>query len=279
MPANWRVFLGPNMSILSVNTNAIFSALGGGSPLSIINSVLHPSYSIRQSGAAEIALEFSGMASIQPSGSASITTAPVEQGKYQSINKVLRPGRVIAEIVIDGLTGFSGAVPNIFDLTLVSQSDTLDRIQKMLVATSLYDIDTPKGAYTGYDLIDYAYSVSSTRGVTMLVVHLVFQEVIQVAEVSLSSAATGTCPVNDANSSSPTGTSSQQTTGGTKGTTLDDLSQAWGRLNDDLGGVADSVSAGFTSAMDTVTHSLKEVGSSTGEKVTGLVSAISKGVT
>lgn len=279
MPANWRVFLGPNMSILNVNTNAIFSALGGASPLSIINSVLHPSYSIRKSGTAEIALEFSGLAAIQPSGSATITTAPVEQGKYQSINKVLRPGRVIAEIVIDGLTGFSGAVPNIFDLTLISQSATLDTIKKMLVATALYDIDTPKDTYTGYDLIDYAYSVSSSRGVTMLVVHLVFQEALSVAEVSLSNAATSTCPVNDASSNSPTGTSSQQTTGGTQGSTLDDLSQAWGRLKDDIGEATDGVSASFTSAMNTVNMALQDAGSSASDKMKSLVTSISKAVT
>ncbi|TXE25871.1 hypothetical protein [Serratia ureilytica] len=267
------------MSILDVNTNAIFSALGGASPLSIINSVLHPSYSIRKTGSATVALEFSGMASIQPSGSAAITTAPIEQGKYQSINKVMRPGRVIAEIVIDGLTGFSGAVPNIFDLTLVSQSDTLTTIRNMLGSTELYDIDTPKDTYTGYDLIDYAYSVSSTRGVTMLVVHLVFQEVIQMMGVTLNSEVSGTCLITDEYSSSPTGTSSKQTTGGTQASTLDNLSQTWGRLKDDIGEATDAVSSGFTSAMDTVNKTLNEVGSSAVDKSKELVASISKAVT
>jgi len=267
------------MSILDVNTNAIFSALGGASPLSIINSVLHPSYSIRKAGSATVALKFSGMASIQPSGSAAITTAPIEQGKYQSINKVMRPGRVIAEIVIDGLTGYSGDIPNIFDLTLVSQSDTLSTIRNMLISTELYDIDTPKDTYIGYDLIDYAYSVSSTRGVTMLVVHLVFQEVIQMAEVTLTGDAVGSCPITDESSNSSMGTSSKQTTGGTKGGTLDNLSKTWGRLQGDLGEATDAISSGFTSAMDTVNQALSDVGSSATEKMKGLVTTISKGVT
>lgn len=271
------------MSILSVNTNAIFNVIGGGSPLSIINSFLHPSYSIRKSGDSATALEFSGMASIQPSGSAAIITAPVEQGKYQAINKVLRPGRVIAEIVIDGLTGFSGAIPNIFDLTLVSQSNTLNTIKDMLTSVELYDIDTPKDTYTGYDLVDYAYSVTSQRGVTMLVVHLVFQQVIDQMEVTLSSTISGTCLTTDPKSNSAIGTGASIKPGCTQGTTVDDLSASWGRLKTDLGGAigdaTDSVASSFTSAMDTVNKSLSEVGNSSTNKLGSLVNDLSKGIT
>ena len=56
------------MGILELNTADIFNAIGGGSPLSIIDSVLHPQYVIRDSKTGDVALEFSGMASIQPSG-------------------------------------------------------------------------------------------------------------------------------------------------------------------------------------------------------------------
>jgi hypothetical protein len=91
--------------------------------LSIINSVLGSSYVIRYNGTSDVALEFSGLASIQPGGRASITNAPVEEGKYQSINKVREPRRVRCAIIIDGLTGYSGSIPDIFSFTLTSQSD------------------------------------------------------------------------------------------------------------------------------------------------------------
>lgn len=109
------------MSILSLNTADIFNAIGGGSPLSIIDSVLHPQYVIRNSKTNAVALEFSGMASIQPGGRAQITNAPVENGKYQSINKVKEPSLVRCEIIITGLTGLTGSIPNIFDLTFTSR--------------------------------------------------------------------------------------------------------------------------------------------------------------
>ncbi|MGO3395735.1 MAG: hypothetical protein ACTINL_04455 [Serratia proteamaculans] len=270
------------MSILSVNTNAIFNVIGGGSPLSIINSFLHPSYSIRKSGDSATALEFSGMASIQPSGSAAIITAPVEKGRYQAINKVLRPGRVIAEIVINGLTGYSGKIPNIFDLTLTSQSDTLNTIKDMLTSVELYDIDTPKDTYTGYDLVDYAYSVTSQRGVTLLVVHLVFQQVIEQMEVTLSSKSGSKQQTTDSQSNSGTGTGASTKPGGTKGTTLSDLSKSWGNLKKDVGDFAskitDPITSGFTSAMGTVTKSLTEVGNSATNKLDVLVKDISKAV-
>ncbi|EFA6073982.1 hypothetical protein C5063_004835, partial [Escherichia coli] len=96
------------MGIIDLNTADIFNAIGGGSPLSIIDSVLHPQYVIRDRETGEVALEFSGMASVQPSGRAQITNAPVEKGKYQSINKVKKPARVRCAIIVNGLTGFSG---------------------------------------------------------------------------------------------------------------------------------------------------------------------------
>ena len=176
------------MSIIDLNTADIFNAIGGGSPLSIIDSVLHPQYVIRYNETSFVALEFSGMVSIQPSGRAQITNAPVEGGKYQSINKVKEPGVIRCEIVISGLTGFSGSIPNIFDLTLTSQSEALRTIKVMLETTGLYDIETPKETFISYDLIDHGYEVNSQRGVSLLTVYLYFQEVMQQMEVVLSGA-------------------------------------------------------------------------------------------
>ncbi|AJI94791.1 hypothetical protein BD65_2926 [Yersinia ruckeri] len=82
------------------------------------------------------------MASIQPSAGASVVTAPIENGGYQSINKVARPGKVICDVVISGLTGLTGFQTNIFDLAFISQSDALTTIKEMIDSAKLYDIDT-----------------------------------------------------------------------------------------------------------------------------------------
>ncbi|WP_440863094.1 phage baseplate protein [Symbiopectobacterium purcellii] len=176
------------MSIISLNTADIFNAIGGGSPLSIINSVLHPQYVIRKHKSSEVALNFSGMVSIQPSGRAQITTAPVEGGKYQSINKVKEPSIVRCAIVISGLTGFSGSIPNLFDLTFTSQSRVLETIKSMLETAEVYDIETPKETLTSYDLVDHSYEVTSQHNVSLLTISLYFQEVMQQMVVSLSGA-------------------------------------------------------------------------------------------
>ncbi|EPX0467259.1 hypothetical protein ACWV3V_004973, partial [Escherichia coli] len=174
------------MGIIDLNTADIFNAIGGGSPLSIIDSVLHPQYVIRDRETGEVALEFSGMASVQPSGRAQITNAPVEKGKYQSINKVKEPARVRCAIIVNGLTGFSSNIPNIFDLTFTSQNSTLNTIKTMLSSAKTYDIETPKETLESFDLVDHYYEVNSQKGVTLLTVYLDFQEVIQQMEVILS---------------------------------------------------------------------------------------------
>lgn len=271
------------MSIIDINTSDIFNAIGGGSPLSIIDSVLHPSYSIRNHGLATTALEFSGMASIQPSAGANIVTAPIENGKYQSINKVARPGRVVCDVVVTGLTGLTGSLPNIFDLTFTSQSDVLTTIKSMIASTDLYDIDTPKDVYESYDLVDYSYSVNSKRGVSMLVVSLIFEEVRQQMDVFLSSNQSKTSPTNDMIQGGVTGVGSNATQGAASTSTLDGLKKSWTNLKTAVGETASevtgSISAGFTSAVKTVQEPLLKATTSATNSATSLVNLIKGAIT
>ncbi|MFP1780323.1 phage baseplate protein [Lonsdalea quercina] len=266
------------MSIIDLNTADIFSAIGGGSPLSIIDSILHPSYSIRNHGASTTALSFSGMMSIQPSGGARIVTAPIENGKYQSINKVARPGRVVCDIVISGLTGLSGSVPNIFDLTLTSQSSTLSTIKEMIDSANLYDIDTPKDTYESYDLVDYTYTVNSKRGVSLLVVSLAFEEVRQQMEVSLSSTQSKNKLTNDEKQSGLTGVGGVTKQGSVNEAKIDGLKKSWSNLSNALSETAtkvtDQISSGITSAAETVKGPLAETATAVTDKATDLVKSI-----
>ncbi|WP_023640357.1 hypothetical protein [Dickeya zeae] len=271
------------MSILSLNTADIFNAIGGGSPLSIIDSVLHPQYVIRSSSDDSVALEFSGMASIQPSGRAQITTATVEGGKYQSINKVKEPGVVRCEIIVTGLTGYSGSIPNIFDLTFISQRDVLSTIKTMLETASTYNIETPKETLESYDLIDHSYEVNSQRGVTMLTIYLYFQEVMQQMEVVISGAQSGSKPTDDPKSQSGTGVGSTTKDAGSTPSTVDELGKSWASLkssvSDITNNVTSAVKTGFQSALDTVSKPVLEVANSATQKAAELAKNINEAIT
>lgn len=271
------------MSILSLNTADIFNAIGGGSPLSIINGILHPQYVIRDNETGEVALEFSGMASVQPGGRAQITNAPVEKGQYQSINKVREPSVVRCAIIISGLTGFTGTIPNIFDLSFTSQNSSLKTIKEMLANAKVYDIETPKETLTSYDLVDHDYEVNSQRGVSMLTVYLVFQEVIQQMEVVLSGSQTENKPTDDAVSQGVTGTGSSIQQAGAKPSTLDSLNKSWSSLKKSVGDITtsatDTITAGFKSALETVSEPVLDVANSATEKLATLAKDISANIT
>lgn len=254
------------MSIFSINTAAIFNAIGGGSPLSIINSSIGPQYAIRDGKTGAVALEFSGMASIQPSGRAQITTAPVEKGQYQSINKVKEPSIVRCEIIVTGLTGFSGGLPNIFDLTFTSQSDVLKRIKDMLAGAYTYDIETPKETLVSYDLTDHSYEVSHDRGVSMLRIYLYFQEVMQQMEVILSGPQAYKQCTKDEISQGTTGVGGLVKQAESKPSALDELGKSWSSLKKSVGDASDNitknVTSGLQSALKTVSEPAIEVANS-----------------
>lgn len=272
------------MSIIDLNIADIFNAIGGGSPLSIIDSALNPVYAIRKHGSSEVALEFSGMASLQPNGRAQITNAPVEDGQYQSINKVKEPSRVRCEIIIKGLTGFTGSVPNIFDLTFTSQNSTLNTIKTMLSGHDIYDIETPKETLPSYDLVGHSYDVNSKRGVTLLTIFLEFQEVMQQMEVVLSGAQSEKQPTDDKKNNGITGAGAPVKDAGATPSTVDSLSKSWSSLktslsNVTLRNVTETITTGFQSAMDTVSKPIFEVADSATQKADELVKNISGNVT
>ncbi|EOC8685922.1 hypothetical protein [Enterobacter roggenkampii] len=271
------------MSIIDLNTADIFNAIGGGSPLSIIDSVLHPQYVIRDSTTGAVALEFSGMASIQPSGRAQITNAPVEGGKYQSINKVKEPSVVRCEIIVTGLTGFSGGIPNIFDLTFTSQSSVLETIKTMLSTANTYDIETPKETLESYDLVDHSYEVNSQRGVSMLTIYLYFQEVMQQMEVVLSGAQSETKPTNDSVSQGVTGMGASTKDAGSTPSTVDELGKSWSSLKTSVSGIAktasNAISTSFQSALDTVSKPILDVTNSATQKAAELAKEINENIT
>lgn len=270
------------MSIIDLNTADIFNAIGGGSPLSIIDSVLHPQYVIRYHETSFVALEFSGLASIQPEGRAQITNAPVEDGKYQSINKVKDPSRVRCSVIINGLTGFDGGIPNIFDLTFTSQSEALRTIQVMLKTPWLYDIETPKETLESYDLVGHYYEVNSQKGLYVDGVPE-FQEVMQQMEVILSGAQSEGQPTSDQISQGITGSGSPTQKGAATTSTLDQLSKSWESLKSSTQGiygkVSNSITTGFQSSLNTVTKPAIDAAGSATQKAAEIAKNINENLT
>ncbi|MEX9875208.1 phage baseplate protein [Providencia rettgeri] len=172
--------------MFTLNAANIFNTIQGGSVLSILSSMLKVNYEIEATDGS-LSLEFDGMLSINPQMSANVINAPVENGKYQSINKVKEPSRLTCVILINGLTGLTGTIPNIFAGSVISQNDTLKKIQQMIESTKTYTITTPKGIFESYDLVGWDYSVTANGGVSLLKVNLEFLEIMQVMEVSLTS--------------------------------------------------------------------------------------------
>lgn len=270
------------MSIISLNASNVLNALDGGGVLSILNSTLHPTYAILATDGSN-ALEFSGMVSVSPSGRASVTTAPVEGGSYQSINKVREPSRIQCSVVISGLSGYSGSVPDIFDLTLTSQSSTLSTIKTMLESANTYDIETPKAMYESYDLVGWSYRVTSQTGVSLLTVNLEFQEIIQQMEVQLSGAQSSDKITSNSTASGTTGVSSVTKLASGSETTLDDLSSSWSKLKTATGqltsSVGSTVTTTFQSGLDTVSEAAASVVKSATDKSTKIVNYIASSIT
>lgn len=273
--------------MLNANATTVFNALQGGSPLSILTSVLTPSYRILYSDTSDEAITFGGVAAVQPIKTASISTAPIaadtsnSAGTYSSFNKVIAPGRLTVRLIVDGFTGLSGAIPDISSLTLTSQSDVLDTIDKMIAKTSLYDIETPKETFSGYDLIGKDYAVTARNGVTMLVVNLLFQEVIKASEVVLSSQNTEKKPTNNAYSQSSSAVT-KQVQAATRPVSSDTLTRVSDGIKSSVSFVGDSIDTiknGFVSGMKTAGLAPEVVSPESSRKVAQNVKLIAKGLT
>lgn len=269
------------MSIFSLSVADITNALSGGSPLSILSSVVRPSYVIRSTDGTN-ALPFDGLTAISANGSASITTAPVEDGKYQSINKVRDPMRIRCSVLVSGLTGFSGNIPNIFNLSLTTQSEILSTVKTMINTATIYDIETPKETLESFDLVGWSYTVTSQTGVTLLTIHLDFQEVIQQMEVTLSGNQSADKLTANNQAVSATGVSSVISDGGAKTSTLDQLKTAWSKLKTATGTLAGTVTSTvtqtFTSAATTVTQTAEELATSAVSKSADIITDINSSI-
>lgn len=266
------------MSIFSLNAASLMNAIQNGGIMSVLSTTLYPEYAIRISGGAEH-LPVSGVAVIEPGGTATITNSPVQDGKYSSINKVKDPGRIRYDVVVNGLTGFSGDIPNLFDFTLTTQNETIQTIRDMVATAQVYDIDTPKGTFESYDLVGWRYLTKSDSGVTMLIISLDFQEVQQVMSVTLSTSQSESKATNNKTASGDTGVASEANKpAGQSLSSVDKMKSELRGLNDSIGEIVDNITSSVSSGLDTLTNSAADVIGGAAQKANELTKEIGEKV-
>ncbi|ALX94892.1 hypothetical protein AV650_15625 [Serratia fonticola] len=264
----------------SLNQTTLMNAINGGGLLSILNSTLSPGYGIYDAKTSAKAFTPTSFISVEPVMDSSITIAPVELSKYSSYNKVNRPGEIRVTFSFEGLTGFSGAVPNVTNFTLTSRADIIEKLTEMVETANLYNIETPDTTYQNYDLTHFDYRTTS-QDVTLLIVSAVFQAVRDMGTVTLSNATSQNPTTNNDICKAPA-VVSDQVNGSTKEATLDDVKKSLSGLKNSLSSaateIASSVSSAVSEATGGVTGAINGAATSSIDKLSAAVTELVGGL-
>lgn len=245
--------------MFSLNETTLLSAINSGSIFSIINSTLFPSWGITYNKVDETltgvipgmaVFEPTGWVSAEPVGDAAIVNAPIEKGSYSSYNKVRRPAELRVVFVLEGWSAYTGALPNITNFSTLSRTGLLGILDTMKNTACTYDIETPDRVYEGYDLAHYDYSISARGGLTLLKVSATFQQVMDIAEVSLSSNTTAKSPTNNDVSSVNSAILTTNGQSSVKDVTLTDVKNAWTSGNVSLSSALQTTSSAIVSGVN-----------------------------
>ncbi|EPK7525552.1 phage baseplate protein [Klebsiella variicola] len=245
--------------MFSLNETTLLSAINSGSIFSIINSTLFPSWSITYNKVDETltgvipgmtVFEPTGWVSAEPVGDAAIVNAPIEKGSYTSYNKVRRPAELRVVFVLEGWSAYTGALPNITNFSTLSRTGLLGILDTMKNTACTYDIETPDRVYEGYDLAHYDYSISARGGLTLLKVSATFQQVMDIAEVSLSSNTAAKSPTNNDASSVNSAILTTNGQSSVKDVTLTDVKDAWTSGNVSLSSALQTTSSAIVSGVN-----------------------------
>lgn len=245
--------------MFSLNETTLLSAINSGSIFSIINSTLFPSWGITYNKVDETltgvipgmtVFEPTGWVSAEPVGDAAIVNAPIEKGSYTSYNKVRRPAELRVVFVLEGWSAYTGALPNITNFSTLSRTGLLAILDTMKNTACTYNIETPDRVYEGYDLAHYDYSISARGGLTLLKVSATFQQVMDIAEVSLSSNTTAKSPTNNDSSSVNSAILTTDGQSSVKDVTLTDVKDAWTSGNVSLSSALQTTSSAIVSGVN-----------------------------
>lgn len=252
----------------SLNETTLLNAVQGGGIFSVINSIIGPGYGIYFSNGTGKALSPSSFLGVEYGADASVVSAPIEAGSYNSYNKVKRPPVIRVLFVLEGWSGLTGSLPNLTNFSLTSRSDMLAALDAMVEDTRTYDIETPDTTYEKYDLVRYNYRTSD-RDVTLLTVEAIFQSVLESAGVTLTSTTAQSKTTANATSLAPSAVT-EKVNSSTTEATQSGVSSA-------LTGLKNSVSSAATQVADKVSSTVNNLTQTTTASINGAAtSAINK---
>ena len=269
----------------SINETTALSAIQSGNILSIIGSLLVPSYGIYNQDGSK-AITPSSFISLEYAGDATVTTAPIELGSYSSYNKVLRPAEIRVTFAFEGWSAYSGSIPNIDSAigSFTSRTDILNILEAMRTTPKMYDVETPDKTFLKYDLTHYNYGVKATSGVTLLIAELIFQAILDVAEVTYSNSNSTSAITSNGTSKSPMAVTDPAGTASSSTSLLSEAKSAYASITKSISSAATSAMSdvtkvinGVTSASATVTSAVSSTASSIESNAT--ISKIVSGLT
>lgn len=163
----------PNVarSGLSLDEDAVLSAIYSGDILSIIDSVVTPRYGIQKKDGSN-AIRPDSFISFEYRADAKVSDYPVQPGTFASYNKVMEPFDIRISMSCSGSLAAAG----------MTRESFLSALDDMRASFELLDIVTPDKVYTDVNLVHFDHSRTNSKGVTLLVVDAFFREIRETAE-------------------------------------------------------------------------------------------------
>ena len=142
-----------------------------------------PLWGIYDNGGSPL-LDVDTVLSVEYQGESTISDCPIEQGSFQSYNKVDRPYTGRVQVAKSGAS--------------VDRTTFLMAVETLKASTATCSIVTPERVYENANVIEYDHSRHADRGAQMIVVELHLQEIRQSAATTYSNTKTpdGADPVN-----------------------------------------------------------------------------------
>lgn len=261
--------------MFSLNETTLLSAINSGSIFSLLNSALQPSWGITYNKVDESVLATTGQTVFTPTGWISaepvsdsmVVNSNIEGGSYASYNKVRRPSELRVRFALEGWSAFTGSLPNLTNFSTQSVNGLLEVLATMKNTASTYDIETPDRIYTGYDLIHFDHAKTAKNGQTLLIVNATFQEIMDIGEVTLSSASSSSQPTTNGISSRDGGVNTDITQSSAKAVTLDDVKNAWSSGTTSLSDALATTGSGIVSGINSAATSVSQAWSSSSSSV------------
>jgi hypothetical protein len=187
----------PGVPALARSNNAQFAAAA----LTIVgellpNNLFGPQWSILNQKTGQKALEPDSFVAIEYRNERKIPTYPLEQGSFQSYNKVALPYDLKVTVSCGGNQ-------------TMSTTQFLDAIATMLNSLDVITVVTPNRTYLKTSLIHVDYRRESTRGATLILAQLWFQELrisTQPITPTITPSGTQKTPLGQLSPVNPTGT-------------------------------------------------------------------------